>query len=84
MSDVLAFLKSAAPWICTGLLLIVFFIKEGNRKPGKKGKKQKEDYGTEGMVLGMCLGLALALGLHFDIAFGISLGMLLGLLLGSY
>ena len=85
MNRILDFLRAALPWLVMGAVLAVFFVREANRKKGKKDQqKKKDDYGAEGMALGMCIGAAIATAMHRDIGLGLSLGMLLGFVVGSF
>lgn len=75
------FIRATLPWVATGLLLAIFFIRSVVKK--KKENKQDGNYGTEGMCLGMCFGTALGEAIWNDTGIGISLGMLIGLVIGS-
>lgn len=70
-----AFIRAAAPWVIMGLLVAVFAARGA---AGKEQKKQKDNYGVEGM----CLGAAVGTALDNNTGLGISLGMLAGLALG--
>lgn len=72
------FMRAALPWICMGLLLAIFFVREGSGK-----KRVKAEYGSEGMALGMCLGVAISTAVHMDVGIGMMAGMVLGLMVGS-
>lgn len=80
MKNVSDFISAALPWICMGLLLAVFFARSSQKK---KGREEKENYGTEGMCFGMCFGTALGTAMGNNTGIGMSLGMLLGLAIGS-
>ena len=80
MEQILGFIRSAAPWVATGLLVAIFAVRNAVSK--KKDKKSEGDYGTEGMCLGMCFGTALGTALGNNTGIGISLGMLAGLAIG--
>ena len=80
MKEIMDFMSAALPWICMGLLLAIFFVKNARKK---KEDKKKENYGTEGMALGMCFGVAIGTSLGNNTGIGLSLGMLAGLVIGS-
>lgn len=76
MENVLAFLRSAAPWISLGLLIAFFCV----RPAVKKGKG---DHAVDGMCIGMCIGMAAgSLIGDGNGGLGTSLGMLVGLAVG--
>ena len=80
MNDMLEFIMAALPWLCIGLLVAIFAVREKQ----KKDHPEKEDnYGSEGMALGMCFGTAIASAMKQDIGLGISIGMLIGLAVGT-
>lgn len=80
MNAILDFIRAAAPWVAMGLLLIIFCVRGAAKN--KNGKKQDDNYGTEGMCLGMCFGTALGTVLGNNTGIGTSLGMLIGLAIG--
>ena len=80
MKNMMDFLSAALPWISIGLLLAIFFAQNTQKK---KGNKENENYGTEGMALGMCFGVAIGTSLGNNTGIGLSLGMLAGLVIGA-
>lgn len=80
MNTVMDFIRAAAPWVAMGLLIAILAVRGAKKK--KNGKKQDDNYGTEGMCLGMCFGTALGTALWNDTGIGLSLGMLIGLAIG--
>ena len=81
MTDILDFIRSAAPWVAMGLAVAILTVRGAVKI--KKGEKQDSNYGLEGMCLGMCFGTALGTALGNNTGVGLSLGMLLGLAIGS-
>ena len=77
-------MSAALPWICMGLLVAVFAARYERKKSDneKTDRKEKENYGLEGMIFGMCFGVALGTALGNNTGIGMSLGMLLGLAVG--
>ena len=67
-------------WVAVGLVVAILVIRGVTKK--KKGKKQDDNYGMEGMSLGMCFGLLMGTMLENYIGVAISLGMIVGLGIG--
>ena len=81
MEHVLAFLRSAAPWISLGLLIAFFCVRPAIKK-GKSGSAEG-DHAVDGMCIGMCVGMAAgSLIGEGNGGLGTSLGMLIGLAVG--
>lgn len=81
IENVLAFLRTAMPWISLGLLIAFFCV----RPAVNKSKKEKAggDYAVDGMCFGMCIGMAIgSLIGDNNGGLGTSLGMLIGLVIG--
>lgn len=73
--------RTAAPcWASIALVAVILIIHALAGK--KKGKKQEESYGMEGMCLGMCFGATIGTVFANNTGIGISFGMLIGLAVG--
>ncbi len=73
--------RTAAPcWAAIALVAVILIIRALAGK--KKGKKQEETYGMEGMCLGMYFGATIGTVFANNTGIGISFGMLIGLAVG--
>lgn len=80
MNLILDFIRSAAPWVAMGLLVVILAVRSAARK--KNGRKQEDTYELEGLCLDMCLGTAIGTARGNNTGLGISIGMLAGLAIG--
>ena len=77
MKNIFDFIGAALPWVCMGLLLAIFFVRN-------KGKENdKKNFASEGIALGMCFGVAIVTSLGNHSGIGMTTGMLAGLVIGS-
>ncbi len=68
------FVKSAAPWICIG---VVIALLASSRRSGEQDDGNKRDnYMSEGMAIGLCFGAALG---SENLIYGLMAGMAIGL-----
>lgn len=75
ISSVCDFFSAALPWIAMGLMLAIFFAKDGNNS--------RDNLGNIGMSFGMAIGIAVAPLFKAGMGICMSAGMLLGLIIGS-
>ena len=80
MREVFEFMSVALPWIATGLLLAVFFVRKARRK---QDKNANDENGSGGMSIGLCFGVAISTALHINVGLGMMAGMVLGYFIGS-
>lgn len=77
MENIMDFIRAASPWVAMGIMVIFLAVRGAAKK--RKGKKQDENYGLEGMCIRMGLGTAIGASIGNNAGLGISLGMLIGL-----
>jgi len=72
------FFEAAFPWIAMGLGLALWAASLKKNSDAKNSGEEKQNRGTEGMLIGVCIGIMASLVFNWSLGMGAGLGMLLG------